>query len=249
MNHGLTAPFFEIGPKNLLRLAELGPIARAAGRAGGDSGVTTVLTVPTAFVAPVARLRSGVRVFAQGMDLEPLGDSMNRVTADALADAGATGVMLNHVSAPLPQDQLAVAVGLARAHGLLTIVCAGTEAEAMRFAALGPSSVLYEPPQLIGTVGSADRAWVSELTAAIHREHPGVLAMHAGGVASPSIAAQIMAAGADGTGSTSGVLFADDRIAAVADFIAAARSGWDAAQRRSSDLSLPTNTSTPGDPR
>jgi triosephosphate isomerase len=38
-----------------------------------------------------------------------------------------------------------------------------------------------------------------------------------------------MALGADGTGSTSGILGADDPLAAARAFIAAARSGWDAA--------------------
>jgi triosephosphate isomerase len=47
-----------------------------------------------------------------------------------------------------------------------------------------------------------------------------------------------MAAGADGTGSTSGVLTADDPIAAARSFIAAARAGWDDAH---TDPAAPTN--------
>jgi triosephosphate isomerase len=51
--------------------------------------------------------------------------------------------------------------------------------------------------------------------------------MHAGGVSAPSIAEAIMAAGADGTGSTSGVIGADDPLCAARSFIAATRVGWD----------------------
>jgi triosephosphate isomerase len=39
-----------------------------------------------------------------------------------------------------------------------------------------------------------------------------------------------MAAGADGTGSTSGVLTAQDPLVAAGHFIAAARAGWDDAR-------------------
>ncbi len=53
--------------------------------------------------------------------------------------------------------------------------------------------------------------------------------MHAGGVSSPSVARSIMALGADGTGSTSGVLSAAAGPDAVRAFIAATRDGWNAA--------------------
>lgn len=93
-------------------------------------------------------------------------------------------------------------------------------------------------PELIGTAGNAVRAWIPGTTAVMREAHPDVLVMHAGGVASPSIARAIMAAGADGTGSTSGVLTADNPCAAARSFIAAARAGWDDAQ---TDAPAPTN--------
>ena len=163
------------------------------------------------------------------MDTVALGDSMARVTAESLVDVGAAGVMLNHDSNPLSDDELALAVDRAHGVGLHTIVCAADEEQALRFAALEPTAVLFEPPELIGTAGAGDRDWVGSSTTSIHDAGRGVLAMHAGGVATPSIAEDIMAAGADGTGSTSGVLSADDPAAAAHAFIAAARAGWDTA--------------------
>jgi triosephosphate isomerase len=229
MTSGIRAPFFEIGPKNLLRRAEVESLAHAAGAAGADFGVAVVLTVPTAYLAPVRELNTGVRVFAQGLDLVGLGDSMNRVTAESIVDAGAAGVMLNHDSSPLDFDRLAASVARAHDVGLETIVCAGTEADAIRFASLEPTVVLFEPPELIGTAGSTHRAWVPASTAAIHLAGARTLAMHAGGVSTAAIAEMIMAAGADGTGSTSGVLTAHDPSAAAREFIAATRAGWDSA--------------------
>jgi triosephosphate isomerase len=227
----VSAPFFEIGPKNLLRRNQIEAVAAAAGRAGADHGVTVLITVPTALIAPVHDLGAGVLVLAQGMDAEGLGTSMNRVTAESLVDAGARGVMLNHDADPLDPDTLGPTIQRARDVGLATIVCAGTHDEAVRFAALGPTVVLFEPPDLIGTGATAVRNWVAGSTKDIHLAGPGVLAMHAGGISRPAVAQAVMAAGADGTGSTSGVLSGDDPAETVRSFIGATRDGWDEAHR------------------
>jgi triosephosphate isomerase len=229
---GLTGPFFEIGPKNLLRRAELEDLARAAGAAGSDCGVAVILTLPTALIAPIHDLHSGVLAFAQAMTPDRPGNSMGQVIAETLADAGAAGVMLNHASNPLEPPALAVAVERARSNGLQTIVCANTEAEAVHVARLGPTAILLEPPGLIGTAGRTARDWIAPANEAVRRVVPAVLMMHAGGVSSPSIATAIMAAGADGTGSTSGVLGAADPRSAARSFIAATRAGWDHLHQR-----------------
>jgi len=231
MSDPIQAPFFEIGPKNLLRRVEMEALARAAGRAGADYGVAVILTVPTALIAPIHDLAFGVQVFAQGLDIVRPGDSMDRPTAESLVDAGAAGVMLNHDSNPLDDEQLEAALDRAREVGLATIVCAGTASNAVRYAALGPTAVLFEPPELIGTARRDSRDWIPASTAAIHAERAGVLAMHAGGVSSPTVAELIMAAGADGTGSTSGVIAAVDPGTAAHAFIAATRAGWDRAHQ------------------
>jgi triosephosphate isomerase len=220
---GLCGPFFEIGPKNLLRRAELEGLARAAGAAGFDYGVSVILTVPTALIAPIHDLHSGVLAFAQ---------AMARVIAETLVDAGAAGVMLNHVSNPLDAPALAAAVERARSAGLHTIVCANTKAEAVQVARLGPTAILLEPPALIGTAGRIARDWIAPANEAVRRVVPVVLMMHAGGVSAPSIAEAIMAVGADGTGSTSGVIGADDPLSAARSFIAATRVGWDRLHQR-----------------
>ena len=128
-------------------------------------------------------------------------------------------------------EAVATAAGRAGELGLQTVVCAGTQEHAVRFAAQGPTIVLFEPPELIGTGGTGPRDWVGPSTEAVHRASDGVLAMHAGGVSSPEVAEALMAAGADGTGSTSGVLNATDPGLAVHSFIAATRSGWERAHR------------------
>ncbi|PDQ36024.1 MAG: hypothetical protein B5766_02460 [Candidatus Lumbricidophila eiseniae] len=232
----LTAPFFEIGPKNLLRRAELEQLARVAGQASSTYDIAVVLTVPVAMVAPIADLRTGIYVFAQDMQAETMGSSVGRTIAESLFDAGAAGVMLNHDGNPLRDDELARAVHRAQEMNLQTIVCVGTEDAALRYVELDPTAVLLEPPSLIGTADGGERGWIRSSNSAMRAVNAHVLRMHAGGVASPVIAHDIMAAGADGTGSTSGVLTARDPLAAARFFIAAARAGWDKAQSRAAAL-------------
>jgi triosephosphate isomerase (TIM) len=138
--------------------------------------------------------------------------------------------MLNHVSSPL--DPPTLAVERARSTGLQTIVCTNTDAEAVQVARLGPTAILLEPTALIGTAGCVSREWIVPANEAVRRVAPAVLMMHAGGVSSPSIAEAIMAAGADGTGSTSGVIGADEPLDAARSFIAATRVGWDSLHER-----------------
>lgn len=232
MTDVLTAPFFEVGPKNLLRLPALEQLARSSGRAGREHDVAVVLTVPTAMVAPVAGLDAGVHVFGQHLDPDPVGATVGRVVAESLVDAGAAGVMLNHAANPVPFEQLVLSVRRARDAGLLTMVCAGSEEEAARVAALRPTVVLLEPEALIGSQGWGERGWIPSANAAVRTVAPEVLVMHAGGVATPAIARSIMSAGADGTGSTSGVLSAPDPPAAVRSFVSEVRAGWDERARR-----------------
>lgn len=227
----LTAPFFEIGPKNLLRLPELVLLAQAAETVGRASGVTVVLSVPVPLISSVRAAAPGILVFAQDMHADEPGASVGRTIAEALADAGASGVLLNHDSNPLEPSVLPTVVRRAHSNGLLTMVCAGTEPEVLQVAALRPATVLFEPPELIGASGQAARPWIEPIDAQVHQREPGVLMMHAGGVASADDVYSIMRAGAAGTGSTSGILQADLPVEAMTAFIQAAREGFDARRR------------------
>ena len=223
----VSAPFFELGPKNLLRLPEVIEVGEAAQRAGAQHGVAVVLTVPTALIAQTQAALPGIFVFAQTMDIDEPGASVGRDIAESLVDAGARGVMLGHDSNPLEPAALALAVERAAANGLMTMVCAGSDEQALAIAELAPTIILSEPPQLIGGAGGTERPWIRGIDALVRDAAPGVLMMHAGGVGSPEDARRIMRLGAAGTGSTSGVLRADSPALAVGEFIAAVRFGFD----------------------
>lgn len=227
MGRALTAPFFEIGPKNLLRLPEVLSVAAAATGAGRRHGVSVILTVPTAFIASVRAATPDAFVFAQGMSPDEPGTSVGRDIAEALSDAGADGVMLNHDENPLDRATLGRAIRRAHDNALMTMVCAGEDSEVLGLAEDEPTIVLYEPPSLIGGAGGQGRPWIPRIDALMREAAPRVLMMHAGGVSAPDDAYAIMRAGAGGTGSTSGVLRSASPAEAAEEFIAAARRGYD----------------------
>jgi hypothetical protein len=84
-----------------------------------------------------------------------------------------------------------------------------------------------EPGRLIGSAGHVDRPWIPRVSKAVTEVAPRALVMHGGGIADPSDVLYVMSQGADGTGSTSSVVFAEDRPAAARSLIHAVRLGWD----------------------
>jgi len=240
----LTAPFFEIGPKNFLRLPEIVDVSVAAQDAGARYGVSVILTVPTALIAQAKAAAPAPFVFAQSMDLESLGPSVGRVTPESLVDAGADGVMLNHDSNPLDPEGLRRSIQRAQENGLMTMVCAGNEDEVLRILALRPTIILFEPPELIGHSGGAGRPWIARVDAKTRALAPEVLMMHAGGVGKPADAYQIMLSGADGTGSTSGVLRDESPESAAARFISATRHGFDDYKKQAEEMNRSSSITT-----
>jgi triosephosphate isomerase len=223
----LSVPFFEIGPKNVLRRPELHQLLAAAQLHSRRLGVSVIATLPVTEIEPAALLFPDLHLFAQHMDPDRPGNSVGRVIAEALADAGASGVMLNHADHLMRLDDIAVAVGRARSNGLMSLVCAADEPAAAAVAALSPDILLYEPRALIGHAGGAQRPWIPRINALVRAIEPRTLIMHAGGVATPEDARDLVRAGAAGTGATSAIINARDRGKIVEGFLSAVRQAHD----------------------
>jgi triosephosphate isomerase (TIM) len=223
----IRVPFFEIGPKNMLRRPELHKLLAVAQSHSQQYGVSLIATLPVTEIEPASLLFPDIHLFAQHMDPDMPGPSVGRVIAEALTDAGANGVMLNHADHQMPLDQVAVAVDRAKANGLLTLACAADEREAASIAALSPDILLYEPRAMIGHSGGARRPWIPQINALVRPIAPHTHIMHAGGVATPEDARNVIKAGAMGTGATSAIVNARDHSGIIEGFLSAVREAWD----------------------
>lgn len=134
--------------------------------------------------------------------------------------------MLNHAEKPLSMSVLRAAILRAVGLELTTLVCADSVVEARCAAVLGSDIILCEPTELIGTGEYAGVGYVREVFDAVVSINPGSGVMVSGGIVNGQNVYDIIAAGADGTGSSSGIVLAPDPIAMMDEMIRAVREAW-----------------------
>lgn len=223
----IKAPFFEIGPKSYLYGDDILSLALAADAASEKYGVDIIFTCPIVDIRRVKEATKRIHVFAPHMDPIYPGRGLADVLPESLVAAGADGVMLNHVEKPLTQEVLAETIKRAAEVGLISIVCADSMADASRIAAMKPDIIVAEPSELIGTGVSVGPEYVEAATKCVKDVDPEILVLTAAGIANGQDVYNTIIAGADATGSSSGVAKAADRGAMVDEMIAAVRKAWD----------------------
>ena len=226
-NHSIRAPFFEIGPKSYLYGKDVLELALAADAAAEKYGVDIIFTCPVVDIRSVAQATRFIHVFAPHMDPLYPGRGLAATLPESLVAAGAEGVMLNHCEKPLAFDTLAQTIRRADEVGLVSIVCADSLADASRIAALAPDIIVAEPSELIGTGVSVGEEYVQAATKSVKDVNPDILVLTAAGISCGQDVYNTIIAGADATGSSSGIAKAADRAAMVDEMIAAVRRAWD----------------------
>ena len=221
-------PFFEIGPKAYLYGEETLRLAREADRLSSRYGVDIIFSAQYTDLAPIAGETEHIHLFAQHMDPIYPGRGVGAVLPEAIREAGAEGVLLNHAERPLSLADLHQCIRRAKEVGLMTLVCAGDAAEAAAAACLEPDIVLAESPALIGkgARGPQDMEEITRINQAAHRLSPGMPIRHGAGIHDEKDVYEIIRAGADATGSTSGILKADDPVEMMEKMIAAVAKAW-----------------------
>ena len=223
----IKAPFFEIGPKSYLYGQDVIDLAIAADKASEKYGVDIIFTTPIVEIARVKAATKHSHVFAPHMDPIVPGRGLADVLPESLVAAGAAGVMLNHVEKPLTLATLKATIKRAEEVGLTTIVCADSIVEAGMIAQLNPDIIVAEPSELIGTGLTSGPEYVAAAAKSVKDVNPDILVLTAAGIANGEDVYNTIIAGADATGSSSGVAKAADRAAMVDEMISAVRRAWD----------------------
>jgi len=225
----ITPPFFEIGPKAYAWGGDIVRLARRADEWSAVYGVQVIVTPQYVDIPAVAQSVERLLVFAQHMDALAPGRGVGSVLPEALAAAGAVGVLLNHVERRLSRAELERTVARADEVGLATMVCADDVADAVAIAALAPHVIIVEAPELIagGVRDAGSAAAVAAANDAIRQVDPAVRVLHGAGINGPRDVYDVTAAGAQGAGSSSAIFTADDPAAMLEAMIAAMRDAWD----------------------
>ncbi|MEN6314593.1 MAG: triose-phosphate isomerase [Clostridiaceae bacterium] len=221
-------PFFEIGPKSYIYGKHVLNLARAADAAARKYNVNIIFTTPFADIRMVAEETENIFVFAPHMDPLPIGRGLADILPESVKAAGAVGVMLNHCEKPLGFSVLRQTIKRADETGLMSIVCADSITEAKAIALLEPNIIVAEPSDLIGTGKTSSLDYVRSSMEAIKSVNPDILVLQAAGISSGKDVYRVIYAGAEATGSSSGIVKAPDSAAMVDEMVHAVREAWDA---------------------
>jgi triosephosphate isomerase (TIM) len=225
-------PLFELGLKGYVWGRKALDLAKAADRIAAEHRVTLIFTPQYVDIAPIARETKRLLVFAQHVDPLPPGRGNGAVLPEAVKEAGACGTFLNHAEKQITLAALSLTIRRCHEVGLFTMVCADSPEEAAALAHLKPTMIMAEPPDLIGGQNPVARNqnFIAATIAAVRRIDRNVLIFNSAGIRTPEDASAVIAAGADGTGSTSGVLTSPDPAETLRAMVVAVEKAWRARQ-------------------
>ncbi len=161
-------------------------IAKAADAVAKEfKGAIEIIVIP-----PVTELRRIIEsveipVYAQHADPIDFGAHTGWLPIPALREIGVKGVLLNHSEHRLRLDEIVAAVTKAKELGLETLVCADTPTAAAAIAAINPTALAVEPPELIGTgiaVSKAKPEVITNTVEAVRRINNEVVILTGAGI-------------------------------------------------------------------
>ncbi len=194
-----------------------GKIEKAA-REYGD----TVIIVPNLVDLKTVIEATELPVFAQHIDPYAPGSHTGSVTAEMIADAGATGTMINHSEKRMILADIDFAIKRAKELNLETMVCTNNVDVTGAVAALCPTYVAIEPPELIGgdiSVSTAKPEVISGSVEIINRINPEVKVLCGAGVKKKEDVKKAVELGADGVLLASGIVKAKDPEAVMSSLL------------------------------
>ncbi|NLC45481.1 MAG: triose-phosphate isomerase [Clostridiales bacterium] len=225
----IRAPYFEIGTKNYIWGDKVLEYAKAADAAAEKYDIDVLFITPAVEIRRVAENTKNLIILAPYMDTLRPGRGMADILPEALKDAGAQGVVVNHSEKPMSLPAIKATIGRARELDMLVFACADTIAEAKAIAQLHPDIINPEPSELIGGTdgGVSDMSYVKESIKVIKEIYPDIMVEQAAGITNGQQVYDFIMAGSEAAGAASGIMNAEDPIAMIDEMIAATRRAAD----------------------
>lgn len=225
-DYKIRAPYFEIGPKCFMWGSRMLKLAKEIDRIAHKYDLDVIVTPQYTDIRLLAENTEYIHVYAQHMDTLRPGRGLGSVLPEAVKEAGAVGVMLNHAEKKLTLEQVEESIRRADEVGLASIVCADSVAEIEAVARMKPNLIVAEPTELIGTGVTSDMKYVTDTIRAVRDIDSRIMVLQGAGISGPEDVARVIRAGAEATGCTSGVFKAADPEAAAEEMLHALRKTW-----------------------
>ena len=197
-------------------------IARELDQVAQETGVAFAVA-PNAFDVRLIATGTSLPLLAQSVDAVPEGSHTGHLTPEAARDAGAVGSLVNHSEHRLRLADIEHVVDRLRGCDLDSVVCTNNATVSRAAAAVHPTFVAVEPPELIGgdiSVTTADPGVVSSSVDLVKSVAPDVRVLCGAGVKTGTDVAKAIELGTDGVLLASGVALAQDVAAAARDLAA-----------------------------
>lgn len=164
-------------------------LAKSAKKVWEETGIKIVLAPPYTEIRRIVEIVEGTEIDIYGQHADPVepGARTGYTPLEALVEAGAHGVILNHSEHRLKLADLNWLIKRARKLGLKTLACADVPETGASIAVLEPDMVAVEPPELIGTgipVSKAKPEIITGSVELIRRVNKDVLILTGAGISS-----------------------------------------------------------------
>jgi len=228
-DYKISEPFFEYGPKCYMYGKTLLKMAKGLEKLAKKYKVDVVLDIPDTEIYNIAKHvdTKRVHVYSQHMDSLSVGRGMGRTLPEALKEAGAVGVMLNHAEHKLTIEEIEKAIKRADEVGLATMVCADSIEEVKAIAKLAPNILVAEPTELIGTGKPADKEYVDAVIKVIKEINPEIKPFPSAGISKGEDCYNIIKAGSSASGCSSAIAKSKEPLKLAEEMIAAVRKAYD----------------------
>ena len=166
------------------------------------------------------REKTDLPVLSQHVDAVEPGSNTGHTLLETMKDAGIDGTLINHSEKRLKLSDIEFIVKRCKEKGVETIVCANNPEVAASAAALDPSFVAYEPPELIGgdvSVSSATPEVVKEAVEKVKEATRGVKVLCGAGVKTGEDVKAALELGTEGVLLASGLVKSDDIVSVIED--------------------------------
>lgn len=221
MKRKIRTPFFNINLKSYIYGQEALELAKVCDELAETYDIDFFYDVQHVDLRLIAENTKHIIVTAQHLDGIMPGRGTGHMLPEAVKDAGARAVLLNHAEDPLEPEALEWAIRRANEMELYTLVCCDTVEDAKRIAALKPDIIICEPNGLIGTGQTSSDEYIRETNEVIRSISEHTLILQAASISSGEDVYRVMMKGADGSGATSGILNAADRRAKIVEMLEA----------------------------
>lgn len=215
----IKTPTLGVNAKSYMWGQQLLDIALYCEKIAVENDITITLNTPFLDIYRISQICPHVIINAQGVDAIGSCGKMGGVVPEALVEAGADGVIINHAARPMTLSEVVKTVKKCKELGLYTFVCADTVEEVKMIASLHPTGIICEETSHIGTGKVSDNTYIETTTRAIKEYDPNILVMQGAGIKTADDIYRNISLGSESGGGASGIFCSGDPKKAIDNFL------------------------------